>query len=98
MFMLNRHDFFVPGTKAGFAPHMRAIAKSVEGNSMIYKFQVGQSVALIARSLRQAAPGTYEIVRLMPANETEPYYRIKSEAERHERVVAESELETSLTS
>jgi hypothetical protein len=65
---------------------------------MIYKFQVGQSVALIARSLRQAAPGTYEIVRLMPANETEPYYRIKSEAERHERVVAESELETELTS
>jgi hypothetical protein len=65
---------------------------------MIYKYQVGQSVALISRSLRQAAPGTYEIVRLMPENETEPYYRIKSEAERHERVVAESELETSLTS
>jgi hypothetical protein len=98
MFMLNRANFGVPGTKAGFTPHMSAMAESIEGNPMIYKFQVGQSVALIARSLRQAAPGTYEIVRLMPANETEPYYRIKSEAERHERVVAESELETSLTS
>jgi hypothetical protein len=65
---------------------------------MIYKFQVGQSVALIPRSIRQAAPGTYEIVRLMPENEIEPHYRIKSDAERHERVVAESELETSLTS
>jgi hypothetical protein len=96
--MLNRANFVVPGTKTGFTPHMRATAESIEGNPMIYKFQVGQSVALIARSLRQAAPGTYEIVRLMPANETEPYYRIKSEAERHERVVAESELETELTS
>ena len=65
---------------------------------MKYKFQVGQSVALIPRSIRQAAPGTYEIVRLMPGDEIEPRYRIKSDAERHERVVAESELEGSLTS
>jgi hypothetical protein len=31
----------------------------------------------------------------MPENEIEPHYCIKSHAERHERVVAESELETS---
>jgi hypothetical protein len=69
-----------------------------EENPMMHKFQVGQSVALIARAIRQAAPGTYEITRLMPENETEPHYCIKSDAERHERVVPESELETSLTS
>ena len=34
----------------------------------------------------------------MPENEVEPHYRIKSHSERHERVVPESELETSLTS
>jgi hypothetical protein len=96
--MLNRPNFVVPRTKAGFSTYMRAAAKSIEGSLMIYKFQVGQTVALIPRSLRQAAPGTYEIVRLMPADEIEPHYRIKSNAERHERVVAESELETSLTS
>jgi hypothetical protein len=77
---------------------MRAAAKSIEGNPMMHKFQVGQSVALIQRSIRQAAPGTYEITQLMPENEAEPHYRIKSDAERHERVVPESELETSLTS
>jgi hypothetical protein len=64
---------------------------------MMHKFQVGQFVALIPRVIRQAAPGTYEITRLMPENEAEPRYRIKSEAERHERVVPESELEGSLT-
>jgi hypothetical protein len=64
---------------------------------MMHKFQVGQFVALIPRVIRQAAPGTYEIIRLMPENEAEPRYRIKSDAERHERVVPESELEGSLT-
>jgi hypothetical protein len=96
--MLNRPNFVVLRTKAWFSTHMRAAAESIEGSLMKYKFQVGQTVALIPRSVRQAAPGSYEIVRLMPANELEPHYRIKSDAERHERVVAESELETSLTS
>jgi hypothetical protein len=70
-------------------------AAKFEENLMIHKFQVGQSVALIPRVIRQAASGTYEITRLMPENETEPHYRIKSHSERHERVVPESELETS---
>jgi hypothetical protein len=77
---------------------MRALSKTIEGNPMIHKFQVGQSVELISRVIRQAAPGTYEITRLMPENEVEPRYCIKSATERHERVVPESELETSLTS
>ncbi len=58
----------------------------------MHKFQVGQFVELIPRVLRQAAKGTYEITRLVPENESDPQYRIKSTYERHERVVAESEL------
>jgi hypothetical protein len=61
----------------------------------MHKFQVGQSVDLIPRIIRQAAKGSYEIIRLMPENEDDPRYCIKSTAERHERVVPESELELS---
>jgi hypothetical protein len=84
--------------RAPIAPHMRAVSNPMEGNPMFHKFQVGQSVALIPRVIRQAAAGTYEITQLMPENEREPHYRIKSATERHERVVPESELETSLAS
>jgi hypothetical protein len=77
---------------------MRPVNETIEENPMIHKFQVGQFVALIPRVIRQAAPGTYEITRLMPENEVEPRYCIKSATERHERVVPESELEMSLTS
>jgi len=45
--------------------------------------------------LRPCAPGPYEIRHLLPIFEREPAdpsYRIKSSAEKHERVVAESEL------
>jgi hypothetical protein len=59
----------------------------------MHKYQVGQSVDLIRRVIRQAAKGSYEIIRLMPENEDDPRYCIKSSAERHERVVPESELE-----
>jgi hypothetical protein len=72
--------------------HPSAFAKSIKGNPM-HKFHVGQSVGLIPRVIRQAAKGNYEIVRLMPENEDDPVYRIKSTAERYERVVPESELE-----
>jgi hypothetical protein len=61
----------------------------------MHKFQVGQSVDLIPRVIRQAAKGSYEIIRLMPENEDDPRYCIKSISERHERVVPESELELS---
>jgi hypothetical protein len=74
------------------APRRGAFVKSIKGNPM-HRFQVGQSVGLIPRVIRQAAKGNYEIVRLMPENEDDPMYRIKSSAERYERVVPESELE-----
>jgi len=91
-------QFCRPGSKSLVQFPYEGDSQIDRGYPMIHKFQVGQSVALIPRSIRQAAPGTYEITQLMPENEAEPHYRIKSDAERHERVVPESELETSLTS
>ena len=61
---------------------------------MTHRFRVGQSVDLIPR----VAKGSYEIIRLMPENENDPQYCVKSAAERHERVVPESELELSASS
>lgn len=63
---------------------------------MPHKFVVGQIVDLMHRPLRAAAAGEYEIRHLMPAasdgNSEDFSYRIKSAAEKHERVVNESEL------
>ncbi len=63
---------------------------------MTHKFGVGQIVDLLHRPLRAAVAGEYEIRRLMPTaadgNPEDPSYRIKSIAEKHERVVPESEL------
>jgi len=58
----------------------------------MHKFQIGQFVDLIPRVVRRAAKGSYEITRLVPENEHDPHYRIKSRDEPHERVVPESEL------
>jgi len=60
-----------------------------------HKFNIGQIVELEPRMLRSSAPGPYEIRHLVPATERDPgdpCYRIKSIAEKHERVAPESEL------
>ena len=62
---------------------------------MAHKFDVGQLVDLELRSLRSAVRGPYEIRHLIPASDRDPgdpCYRIKSIAEKHERVAPESEL------
>ena len=62
---------------------------------MAHKFNIGQIVELEPRFLRSCAPGSYEIRHLVSATERDPgdpCYRIKSVAERHERVAPESEL------
>ncbi len=62
---------------------------------MAHKFNIGQIVALEPGSLRSAVLGPYEIRHLIPASDRDgddPCYRIKSIAERHERVAPESEL------
>jgi hypothetical protein len=60
-----------------------------------HKFNIGQLVELEPKVLRSSAPGPYEIRHLVPASDrdpSDPCYRIKSIAEKHERVVPESEL------
>jgi hypothetical protein len=60
-----------------------------------HKYAVGQIVELTPNVLRAAALGEYEIMQMMPAPDVKsvsPRYRIKSIAEIHERIVAESEL------
>lgn len=62
---------------------------------MAHKFIVGQAVDLASTVLRPAAAGEYEILRLMPASDSDPQnpcYRIKNIDEKHERVVPESDL------
>ena len=62
---------------------------------MEHKYIVGQIVELTPSSLRAAALGEYEIKQTMPVpdiSSASPRYRIKSVAENHERIVAESEL------
>jgi len=64
-----------------------------------HKYAVGQIVSLEHhRMLRSAAPGDYEIRHLMPLSDNdadEPRYRIKSIAEKHERVIPEGDLSLS---
>ena len=66
---------------------------------MSHIFRAGQMVRL-ARAIRNrnAAEGSYEVVRQLPYGEGEFQYRIKSAREQHERVVKESELERGLNS
>lgn len=57
-----------------------------------HKFSVGQIVSLLPSTFRPAATGHYKIIGLRPADGESPRYRIKSESELHERVVAENDL------
>jgi hypothetical protein len=62
---------------------------------MAHKFNIGQIVELMPKVLRTAALGPYEIRHLVPASDTDPrdpFYRIKSAEEKHERIAPESEL------
>lgn len=64
-------------------------------NLVEHKFSVGQMVELMPSVLRAAAVGEYEIKQAMPppdVSSQSPRYRIKSIAEKHERIVPESEL------
>lgn len=67
---------------------------------MAHKFNLGQIVELAPRLLRSSAPGPYEIRHLVPASDRDPddpCYRIKSIAEKYERVAPESDLTLSVS-
>jgi len=58
----------------------------------IHKFSVGEKVKFQNRVRGAAVQGEYEIVRLLPEEEGQLLYRIKSDLERNERVAAEDQL------
>jgi hypothetical protein len=62
---------------------------------MSHKFNIGQIVDLMPKKFRPAAAGAYEIRQLVPAPDNgaeELSYRIKSTAEKYERIAPECEL------
>lgn len=65
----------------------------MESALLTHKFSVGQLVCFTPTG-PGAIAGSYEVCRIMPSSDyqQEPRYRIKSTAERHERVVTQSHL------
>ncbi len=61
---------------------------------MSHKFAIGQTVHLVPSNANNGVAGSYEIRQLMPVSDyqTEPRYRVRNVTERHERIVAESDL------
>ena len=66
-----------------------------EQEDLSHKFAVGQTVHFAPSRTNNAIEGNYQVCHLMPASDyqVEPRYRIRNPAERHERVVTESDLE-----
>jgi hypothetical protein len=65
----------------------------MEGSVQGHKFKVGQSVSFMLGSVgRGGATGIYKVTQLLPAEDDDFQYRIKSASEPHERVVKESQL------
>ena len=58
-----------------------------------HKYAVGETIIFTNEDrTRSAATGSYRIVARRPVNNGEPWYIIKSDLERYDRVVAESDL------
>jgi hypothetical protein len=64
----------------------------IEGLVPEPKFKIGELVELTRTAMMDAARGQYEIVRLLPAVDGVPLYRIKNRGENHERVAKETDL------
>jgi hypothetical protein len=58
----------------------------------MHKFTVGQVVQFAGPRFLRAAPGPYEITRLVPHSDGEFQYRIKNSEESYERIAEESQL------
>jgi hypothetical protein len=57
-----------------------------------YKFSVGQSVYLRVGRLLGATAGSYQVTQRMPERDGELQYRVKHQAEGHERAASENDL------
>jgi hypothetical protein len=58
----------------------------------VHKFKAGQTVRIVSRVYGAEARGSFQIVRLLPADNGVNQYRIKSTVDGQERVVTESEV------
>ncbi|MCM5557314.1 hypothetical protein [Pleomorphomonas sp. JP5] len=56
-------------------------------------FHVGDAVNVRRSYLHAAATGVYHVVATLPPSEGQFQYRVRSEAERYERVVSQDRLE-----
>jgi hypothetical protein len=61
-------------------------------SDQIHRFKVGDLVEIIRSTMRSAAAGQYEIVRLIPCDMEDPRYCLKSRSEKYERIVPEADL------
>jgi hypothetical protein len=61
-------------------------------SDIIHRFKVGQTVEIQPSKLRRAVAGRYAITQLLPCDWNDPQYRLKSEDEKHERIVPERDL------
>jgi hypothetical protein len=58
-----------------------------------HRFQPGQRVTITARAWgAKGARGVYRVVSQLPADQSGNLYRVRSEAEQHDRVVGEAQL------
>jgi hypothetical protein len=58
-----------------------------------HKYQIGETIRRQNPGWNRAvAAGSYTVIARRPASEGEAWYVIKSELERHDRVVRESDL------
>ena len=57
----------------------------------MHKFKVGQSVSFIP-GLLGGGPAIFKVTQLLPSEDDDHKYRIKSDSEPHERVAKESQL------
>lgn len=59
---------------------------------MIHKFRIGQSVQLTRDNLRVANDNSFRILALRPFDGEDPLYLVKSDSERHQRIIAQSAI------
>ena len=59
---------------------------------MIHRFKIGQSVQLTRDNLRTVNEGYFRILALRPSDGNDPLYLVKSESERHQRIVPQSSI------
>jgi len=60
----------------------------------LHQFRVGQTVRLKrSAAMSQRVPEIFEVTMMLPPMENLPQYRIRSDAENHERVVTQDSIE-----